>query len=132
MNKARVFMVKFISKHDLIDFIEKSTEFSNIYRNVIHYDKCISILRRAQSLSELTFVCIRISISEELKNNLHSWPREKNPKPVLRFRDKAQITLLILHLEVSTLSRTGLSFSMFCRLNWWIILMILATMKKMI
>jgi hypothetical protein len=125
-------MVKFISKHDLTDFIETSIEFSNLYRIVIHYDKCISILRRAQSLSELTSVCIHISIVEELKQNLQSWPREKHPKPVLRFRDKARKTLLILHLEVSTLSRTGLSFPMFCRPNWWIILMIPATMKKMI
>jgi hypothetical protein len=98
----------------------------------MHYNKFISTLRRAHFLGELTSVCIRIFIAEELNQDLPSWPREKHPKPVLRFRDKARTTLLILHLEASTLSRTGLSFPMFCRLNWWIIPMIPATMKNMI
>jgi hypothetical protein len=37
-------------------------------------------------LSELTSVCIHIFIAEELKQDLQSWPREKHPKPVLRFQ----------------------------------------------
>jgi hypothetical protein len=69
-------------------------------------------------LSELIYVCIHIFIAEELKHDPLPWPREKHLKPTLRFWDKVQTTSLILHLDVSTLSRRGCLFLMFYSLNW--------------
>jgi hypothetical protein len=82
-------------------------------------------------LNELISVCIHIFIVEEVKQDPPPWPREKRQKPTLRFQDKVQKTSLILHPEVSTLSRPGCLFLMFYSPNWYIILMIPVTMKNM-
>jgi hypothetical protein len=69
-------------------------------------------------LSKLISVCIHIFITGELSHNIMSWPREKCPRQVLIFRDKAPIMFRILHLEALTPYKPGHTSQRFCNQIW--------------